>query len=134
MGSNGASGKAMPTSSTPLERALLELFHGTFKGFGFPAPSELRISSRVNTGAGRLTHLAHEGVVRSPDGELWGDDSHIEMVGLESGASCVVQIANGKVAYLELMVNGDTEWDGSEQPWTVVNPNTEAVGATWDAA
>jgi hypothetical protein len=134
MDSNEASDRAMSMSFTPLELALLELFYRTFKGFGFPAVSEFRVSSRVNTGAGRLTYLAHEGLIRSPDGELWSDYSHVEMVGLEAGASCVVQIANGKAAYLELVVNGDVEWDGSEQPWTVSNPQTGAVGATWHAA
>src|SRR5690606_8914429 len=104
---------------------LLNRFHARYKQYGFPAATELRVISRENSSAGRFTYLEHDGSMPGYDGQLdLGKFSQFEMTGVKYGFSFWVQLKNGKVDYLEFVVNGEEEWDGSESNWTVIDPDT----------
>ena len=55
---------------------------------------------------------------------IFGKFSQFTILGLDAGASFWVEIENGKVLCLEIIVNGDQEWDGSEASWLVLDPDT----------
>ena len=115
----------MKSAPTPLEADLLALFHVRYEQLGFPSPAAMRVKSRESSSAGRFTYLEHEGCVQLQDGQLdLGRYSQFDMNGLEAGFSFWVQLAHGKVQYLEIVVNGTEEWDGSESGWTVLDPDT----------
>lgn len=110
---------------TPLERALLVSFHKRYRQYGFPDVDAVRVSKRENTGAGRFTYLEHDGTIDRSDGQLDpGKFGQINMDGLAAGASFWVQIERGKVAYLEIVVNGDGRWPRREGAWVICDPDT----------
>jgi hypothetical protein len=110
---------------TPLEHALLEKYFERYKSYGFPPVDELSVTDRRNTGAGRYTYLRHSEKVRIGDGELsLGAYSQFDMNNLEAGASFWVNLRDGKVEYLEIIVNGNRGWDGREEPWKILDPDT----------
>jgi hypothetical protein len=110
---------------TPLEQDLFERFHARHAQFGFPAPSDIRVLSRENTGAGRYTHIAHEGELDVPDDELGlGTYSSFAMTNLHFGASFWVVVESRKASYLEIVLNGPGHWDGTEGEWAVCDPDT----------
>lgn len=115
----------MKSAPTPLETDLLAHFHVRYGQLGFPSPRVMGVKSRESSSAGRFTYLEHEGCVQLEDGHLGlGQYSQFDMPGLEAGFSFWVQLAHGKVQYLEIVVNGEEEWDGSESGWTVLDPDT----------
>jgi hypothetical protein len=115
----------MTTAPTRLELDLLARFHARYEQYGFPSPAILRVRSRQDSSAGRFTYLEHEGSISRYDGQLGlGRYSQFEMAGVKAGFSFWVQLKNGKVDYLEFVVNGEEEWDGSESSWTVRDPET----------
>lgn len=117
--------KADPGELTPLEHAILQFFHVRHGDTGFPPPERIGVASRRNSGAGRFTWLAHDGILDQPDGPLGlGRYSQFDMDNLEAGASFWVWLENGKVSYLEIIVNGDGGWDGSECRWEILDPDT----------
>jgi hypothetical protein len=110
---------------TPLEYALLASFHDRYRQQHFPAAGAFKVAKRENTDAGRFTYLEHDGKLDRPDGQLdLGRFSQINMDGLEAGASFWLQIEHGKVAYLEIIVNGDGGWPGQEGAWVICDPDT----------
>jgi len=112
---------------TPLERDLLGHFWLRYKQIGFPSPEKLLVVSRQHTGAGRFTHFEHAGHVQRTDGQLsLGNFSQINMEGLEAGASFWIKIESGKVLFLEVVVNGEQFWDGTERRWSVCDPDSGA--------
>jgi len=116
---------AFKSALTPLELDLLDRFHTRYKQLGFPPPEGVRVKFRQSSSAGRFTYFEHEGHVQRVDGQLdLGRFSQFDMVGLDAGASFWVEIENGKVLYLEIIVNGEQEWDGSELRWVVLDPDT----------
>ena len=124
----------MRSALTPLELDLLTSFCARYRALGFPQPSQTWVVSRQNTGAGRFTYLDHEGCIQAPDGQLdLGRFSQFDMAGLEAGATFWVEVKQAKVVYLEIVVNGDREWDGSEQPWVVADPDTGELSAARNA-
>ena len=115
----------MKSAPTPLETDLLTHFHVRYGQLGFPAPGSMRVEFRESSSAGRFTYLKHEGCVQLPDGHLGlGQYSQFDMPGREAGFSFWVQLAHGKVQYLEIVVNGGEAWDGSESGWIVLDPDT----------
>lgn len=119
-----------PSEPTALERDLFELFFRRYKEAGFPKPDDIRVTSRENTGAGRFTHILHEGSIAYPDGELGlGKFSQLNMEGLEAGASFWIEVEKKKLTYLEIVVNGEESWDGSEGKWQVCDPDTGMFSA-----
>ena len=115
----------MTTSLTPLEFDLMDCFHARYKQVGFPRVASLRVKSRETSCAGRFTYLEHDGLVSQPDGQLGlGRYSQFDMRGVSAGFSFWVQVKDGKIDYLEFIVNGDEEWDGSESSWSIHNPDT----------
>ena len=115
----------MTTSLTPLELDLLDRFYERYKQYGFPPVAALRVKSRKTSTAGRFTYLEHDGHMSQFDGQLaLGRYSQFAMPGVDAGFSCWVQLKGGKVDYLEFVVNGEEEWDGSESSWSVYNPDT----------
>ena len=78
-----------------------------------------------------MNPLEHNGEMPGYDGQLGlGRYSQFEMEGVKFGFSFWVQLTNGKVDYLEFIVNGNEEWDGSESSWTVRDPDTGALPST----
>ena len=115
----------MSTSLTPLELDLLGRFYTRYKQYGFPAVASFRVKSRETSCAGRFTYLENDGYMSDYDGDLGlGKYSQFEMDGVRYGFSFSVQLKDGKVDFLEFVVNGDEEWDGSESDWRVLNPDT----------
>lgn len=110
---------------TPLEHAILARFHDRYRQHLFPVVTAFKITKRENTGAGRFTYVEHDGKVDLPEGQLdLGRYSQINMDGLEAGASFWVQMEHGKVAYLEIIVNGDGGWPDQEGAWAICDPDT----------
>ncbi len=110
---------------TPLECDLLGHFHSRYTQIGFPSPEGMRVKSRQSSSAGRFTYIEHEGLMQRTDGQLdLGRFSQFDMDGLDAGASFSVEIKDGKILYLEIVVNGDQEWDGSEPSWVIRDPDT----------
>jgi hypothetical protein len=115
----------MTTAPTRLELDLLARFHARYKQYGFPSAATFRVRYRESSSAGRFTYLEHEDCMSHYDGQLGlGRYSQFDMAGVGAGFSFWVQLKNGKVDYLEFVVNGDEEWDGSESNWTVRDPDT----------
>jgi len=118
----------MSLELTPLECELLERIHTRYAGVGFPSAAAFFVTRRENTGAGRFTHLDHGGELtldRSYAGDLGqGAFSQFNMRGLDAGASFHVFVDTAKVKYLEILVNGQSPWDGQEGPFAICDPNT----------
>jgi len=116
---------AFDPSLTPLETDLLTRFHHRFGYLGFPAPAQLVVTARTNTGAGRYTRFAHDGSVSIDEGDLGlGTYSQFDMEGLRAGASFWVYVTSGKIDYLEIVLNGEGHWDGCERAWGLIDPDT----------
>jgi hypothetical protein len=110
---------------TPLESDLLQNFHRRYHDIGFPAAEQISVKSRAASTAGRITYMDHDGLIRRPDGQLdLGAFSQFNMDGLDAGASFTVEIEEGKILYLDITVNGDAHWDGSEREWIICDPDT----------
>lgn len=108
-----------------LERDIVARYHAKYVERGFPAPDAIAVTSRENTGAGRFTSMAHAGHVDLPDGPIdLGRYMQFDMIGLPAGASYFLFVENGQVSQLEIAVNGDDPWDGSENDWVIRNPDT----------
>lgn len=116
---------AKAIASTPLEFDLLANFHARYSQLGFLPPEAMHVKSRQTSSAGRFTYFEHEGSVQLADGQLGlGLFSQFDMAGIEAGASFWIQLAQGKVLYLEIIVNGEEPWDGSESNWVVLDPDS----------
>ncbi len=106
---------------TPLEAALLKVFHELYGVRGFPTPEQVRVRRRENTGAGRFVDLEAE-VLDSElgDGYLDLGGHFIEMEGIPNGLMAVVRITDGRPEQLEIAVYGNDPWDGQEREWSIV--------------
>ena len=105
---------------TPLEAALLKEFHRLYEARGFPAPEQVRVRSRENTGAGRYVDLDTD-VMESEldDGYLDLGGRFIEMEGMPNGLMAVVRIKDHRTDQLEIAVYGNDPWDGQEREWSI---------------
>jgi hypothetical protein len=119
----------MNNGLTPLECDLIGRIHARYKHWGFPDLNQIRLLSRENTGAGRFTYIAHDGELAFEGaGDLsQGDFSQFDMVGLDAGASFWAYVENRKVKYLEIVVNGHQQWDGTERSWVVCDPDGDKL-------
>lgn len=113
------------SSLTPLETAVFGVFHDAYRHLNLPPPSEIRVRSRKNTGAGRYVQVEPVDVGASPDGYLDMAGRFIEMKGVPFGIMAVVAIEHGQLVQLELAVYGDDAWDGVEREWAVVGEPRE---------
>jgi hypothetical protein len=110
---------------TLLERSILQKYFERYQGYSFPPPSKITVGLRKHTGAGRLAYLSHNGEISSPDGQLnLGRFGQINMDNLEYGASFWIYVKQGKLTCLEIVVNGDGAWDGTETNWKICDPET----------
>jgi hypothetical protein len=117
-------GASIMNNLTTLERAILEEYFHRFKDVGFPNADAFRVVARNNTGAGRFTHLSHSGVVHMPDGVLpLGKCSQINLNDFTAGASFWLEVERGIVKELEIVINGDQDWNGEENSWSIFNPD-----------
>lgn len=98
---------------TDMEIKLLSAMHNRYDQRGFPELELLRVVSRYQTAAGRMVKFSHIGEFDCPDGELFG--GQLDMPGLEYGATFFLGVAGRKVEYLEILVNGEENWDGEER-------------------
>jgi len=113
------------TKMTSLEAAILRMYYERYKKYNFPSPSEISVLSRVNTGSGRYTHLFSSNEIGVPDGQLHvGSFGQFNMDGLPHGASFWLYIKEHRLDQLEIAVNGDEQWDGTEYNWKICNPDT----------
>ncbi len=104
---------------SPLEAALLKIFHELYGDRGFPAPDMIRVRSRENTGAGRYLDLHVQVESKLDDGYLDLGGQFIEMEGVPNGLMAVVHIKNHRPDQLEIAVYGDDPWDGQERQWSI---------------
>lgn len=105
---------------SPLETAVVKVFHELYGDQGFPSPSEVRVKRRENTGAGRYVDVATEVRVDIDDGSVDLGGRFIEMSGVPNGLMAVAHIRNHEVQQIEIAVYGNDHWDGTERPWTIV--------------
>lgn len=108
------------TAASPLESALLTVFHKEYRERGFPSPTEVRVISRENTGAGRYSKLSSTAHISGPDGVLDMNGKYIQMEGLPHGMAAVVSIRRGAIDQLEIAVYGEESWDGVERRWSIL--------------
>jgi hypothetical protein len=107
-------------NQTPLESAVLTLFHELYGDRGFPSPVSIQVRRRDNTGAGRYVELECPGQMDIADGYLDLAGRYIEMKSLPNGMMAVVQIKNHRIHVLEFTVYGGDSWDGTEADWALV--------------
>lgn len=110
----------MNIEKTPLESAILQQIFEANASIGFPAPCDIEVVGRKNSGAGRFVALKSS--VKLADISQYLDMSgrYIEMCGVEFGLSAAVAIERGEIVEMELAVNGNAEWDGEEREWQIV--------------
>ena len=113
---------------TSMERGIFERYYEAFRQFGFPPPSAIEVTSRTQSTAGRFTHIVHPGHLTFEEGELGlGTISALELDNLAYGASFWIVVESSVAKYLEIVVNGESLWDGSEKGWVIVDPETGEV-------
>lgn len=105
---------------TPLELAVLEVFHDEYSSLGFPLPDAITVSARSNTGVGRFVTLVTDARLNLENGYLDMGGHFIEMSGVSNGLMAMVSIVNSSLEQLEIAVYGDESWDGSESRWQIV--------------
>jgi hypothetical protein len=105
---------------SPLEAALLAVFHELYGDCGFPAVDKVRVRRRENTGAGRYIDLETADEVRLDDGYLDLKGRYIEMSGVPNGMMAVARVKDHRVQQIEISVYGEDPWDGEEREWTIV--------------
>lgn len=103
-----------------MEVALLQLYHFRLKAYNFPQVRDLAFQRRVHTGAGRYTYMSHGGEIDLPDAYL-DHDFQIDLDNLEAGVCVACSIEGRKLRYLELVVNGNENWDGTEPGWRLLD-------------
>lgn len=106
------------TELTPLEYAIVRLFYEKYANIGFPSPDDIRVDTRENTGAGRYVNVSHPGTIHQADGPLW-IEKYLLMSNLPHGGGFDCYIQGGKLLHIEMYLNGDYYWDGSEGDWEI---------------
>ena len=86
---------------------------------GLPSPENVRVSSRLNTGAGRYTMLTSSSVVEPREGLYDMGGHYIELPGVKSGLLAVVSVESGRVHCIEFAVYGESHWSGCESGFTI---------------
>lgn len=104
---------------SPLEAALLRVFHELYGARGFPSPEGIRVRKRENTGAGRYVDLDVETDSQLEDGYLDLGGQFIEMEGVPHGLMAVVHVRDHRPDQLEIAVYGNDPWDGHERKWSI---------------
>ena len=107
------------SEKTPLETALLTVFHELYGNIGFPLPDAIRVVGMTNTGGGRYTNLECDGTIQS-SGVLDLGGRFVEMGGVPHGLMAVVRVNDNQLQDLELAVYGGHPWDGEERDWAIV--------------
>jgi hypothetical protein len=60
-----------------------------------------------------------------PDGQLdIGTYGQINMANLQCGATYFIYVKNHRLLHLEIAVNGNGHWDGTEADWQICDPDT----------
>jgi len=107
----------MNSAATPLEQALLGLFHSLHGHAGFPPPSDVSVVARENTGAGRYVTLRSAAGAAMPDGVYDMGGKFIETKGIPQGLMAIVWVRHGAPDEIEIAVYGGDHWDGTEREW-----------------
>jgi len=105
---------------SPLEAALIKIFHGLYSARGFPPPDGIRVRKRENTGAGRYVDLDVVTHSQLEDGYLDLGGKFIEMEGVPHGLMAVIHVKDHRPDQLEIAVYGNDPWDGEEREWSVL--------------
>ena len=108
----------MTSPLSTLERTLVELVASeNWHDFRVDA---LRVTRRVNTGAGRYTYFEDmlKQVLR--DGTYTAQGKLLQMDGVRDGLAFVVDVSGGVINYLEMAVYGNESWDGVERQWQIL--------------
>jgi hypothetical protein len=108
------------TQLSPLEAALVTVFHELYGDRGFPVASSVRVQRRENTGAGRYVDIVADNRVALDDGPVDLGGRYIKMSGVAIGLMAVAHIKNHRVHQIEIAVYGDAPWDGLEGNWSIV--------------
>jgi hypothetical protein len=102
---------------TPLERAILRVVADhNWPQFVVDHVDAVR---REDTGVGRYTHLLDHAEQPIPDGSYGAADHFVQMDGVPGGLFFIVEVANSRVAYIEIVSSGGDAWDGVERAWTI---------------
>lgn len=105
---------------SPLETAVLAVFHDLYGDRGFPSPKAIQVVRRENTGGGRFVEIESKANVRLADGHVDLAGRYVEMIGLPNGLMAVALINNERLQQIELTVYGGDFWDGHEREWSIV--------------
>lgn len=103
-----------------LEYGTLRVFHKLYGSAGFPAPQDITVVRRENTGTGRYVELKSDALLTIGDGFLDLGGRYIEMSGVPNGLMAVASVDGGAVTQLEFAVYGNEVWDGQEREWSIV--------------
>lgn len=108
---------------TKLEAALLHRIYERNEDRGFPDPVTLRVARRDNTGGGRYVFFEQTPLFPEEDALMGSGNEYkyVEMSGVPSGLMAYAKVKQHRLEYLEIFVNGDGFWDGTERDWTVVD-------------
>lgn len=112
--------KMVLSNPSPLESALLSVFHDLYKDRGFPAPESVRVRNRENTGSGRYVDIESADTTQFDDCYLDLGGRFIEMTDVPNGLMAVACIEGHHVRQIEISVFGDDAWDGEERDWRIV--------------
>ena len=102
---------------TPLESAVIQLVADEhWPGFRWDA---LDVTRRESTGVGRYTHFVDRSRQPLIDGSYAAGGHFVEMDGVPNGLFFTIEVANGSIAYLEIVSCGADSWDGVERAWRI---------------
>ena len=104
---------------SPLESALLTVFHSLNAARGFPPPDQFRILRRENTGAGRYVDVQVSADTQLEDGYIDLGGRFIEMDGIPHGLMAVMRIKDHRPTQIEIAVYGNHSWNGEETNWSI---------------
>lgn len=104
---------------TELEEAVIANYHSRLKSWGFPPLKDLAFVRRVHTGGGKYIYVSHPVQINLPDCIL-DHDQQIDLDCLVAGLCVYCSIKDGFVEFIEFVVNGEQNWNGSETGWKFI--------------
>ena len=81
----------------------------------------LKVKHREFTGVGSYTHFQYDTSKILTKGTAISSRKRLMIKGLEHEVSYELNLTDGKIDFLEIVTNGDEEWDGKAENFELVN-------------